>query len=272
MSDSQATRSTFNPRGEIPMTNRSVSSSVETSQRNAARVAGALYLVITIAAIVAHFYIPSELIVPGDAATTAGNILASQSLFRIGIGSEFVVLLSEIVLSVILYRLFRSVNKLLSLTAAVSRLAMTTIHGINLLNYFFVLLLLTNTDYRMVFATDQVHALVSLFLDAYHYGFTIGIAFLTIHVFLLGYLIVKSGYVPRILGVLFILAGVGYFIDSFGVLLFTNYTTTPVFVALPIAVAEIAFPLWLLVKGVNVQIQPSALSDSASIQRLAACQ
>lgn len=242
------------------MTGRAVSSPADTSQRKAARIAGVLYLVITVAAIVAHFYVPSELIVPGDPAATASNIKASEQLFRLGIASEFVVLLSEIVLSVILYGLFRSVNRSVSLTAAVSRLTMTTIHGMNLLNYFFVLLLLGGAGYSTLFTPDQVHALVSLFLDAHSYGFTIGIAFLTIHVFALGYLIVKSGYVPRVLGFLFIAAGFGYLIDSFATLLLTNYETTPVYLALPIAVAEIAFPLWLLLKGVNVQAQDHGLS------------
>lgn len=216
-----------------------------------ARVAGVLYLVITVAAIIAHIYIPETLIVPGDAATTATNITTSESLFRLGIGSEMVVLLSEIVLSVILYKLLRPVSATLSLMAAVSRLTMTTIHGINMLNYFFVLLLLGG-GYSAAFSTEQVHALVALFLEAHSYGFTIGIAFLTLHVFFLGYLIFKSGYFPRILGVLFLLAAVGYTVDSFALLLTTSYTTTPGLVAFVIAAAEIAFPLWLLVKGVDV--------------------
>ena len=90
-----------------------------------ARIAGVLYLIITVAAIFAHFIVPDQLIVAGDAAATAKNILASESMFRLGaIGGELVVLLSEIVLSVILYVLLKPVNKTLSLVAAVSRLAM----------------------------------------------------------------------------------------------------------------------------------------------------
>ena len=118
------------------------------SIQKTARVAGVLYLVIAIAAAVAHFYVPSQLIVSGDATATANNIRSSEPLFRIGgVGSELVVLLSEVVLSVLLYVLLKPVSKTLSLIAAVSRLAMTTIHGINLLNYFFVLLLLSGAGY-----------------------------------------------------------------------------------------------------------------------------
>jgi hypothetical protein len=221
--------------------------------RTMARLAGVLYLVITIAAIIAHFYIPAQLLVPGDAAATANNILASGTLFRIGIGSELVVLLCEIVLSIVLYLLFKPVSKTLALVAAVFRLAMTTIHAVNLLNYFFVLLLLSGADYLAVFEADQLHALVLLFLDAHSYGFTIGIAFFAPHVFVLGYLIFKSGYLPRTLGILFLVAACGYLVDSSALLLVPGYDTTPVFLALPIAIAEIAFPVWLLVKGVHAE-------------------
>jgi hypothetical protein len=223
------------------------------SPRAMARFAGFLYLVITIAAIVAHFYVPSRLLAPGDAAATANNILASEPLFRIGIASEFVVLLCEIVLSIVLYVLLKPVSKTLSLVATVFRLAMTTIHAINLLNSFVVLLLLSGADYLAAFEADQLHALVLLFLNAHHYGFEIGIVFFAPHVFVLGYLIFKSGYFPRILGVLFILASCVYLIDSTALLFVPSYDATPVFLALPIAIAEIAFPLWLLIKGVNVE-------------------
>jgi hypothetical protein len=223
------------------------------SVKRLARVAGVLYLLITVAAIVAHFYVPSQVIVPGDAAATAANLTASGPLFRFGaIGGELVVLLSEIVLSVILFVLLKPVSKLLSLVAAASRLIMTAIHGINLLNYFFVLLLVSGAGYLSVFEADQLHALVMLFLDAHSVGFTIGIAFLTLHVFLLGYLILRSGYWPKVLGILFLIAGLGYLIDSFALLLFAGYETTPGYIALAIAVGELAFPLWLLIKGIDV--------------------
>ncbi len=220
-------------------------------QRNA-RFAGVLYLVITVAAILAHIYVPSLIIVPGDAAATANNINESATLFRLGtVGGELVVLLSEVVLAVVLYVLLKPVDKTLSLIAAVSRLVMTTVHGINMINYFFAILLVSGTGYLSVFSAEQAQSLAMLFLDAHGYGFTIGIAFLTIHVFVLGYLIFKSGYFPKILGVLFIAAGVGYLVDSFALLLLPSYETTPGIIAATIAIAEIAFPVWLLIKGVN---------------------
>jgi len=154
---------------------------------------------------------------------------------------------------VILFVLLEPVNRLLSLVAAASRLAMTAIHGINLLNYVFALLLVSGAGYLTVFETSQLQSLVMLFLDAHSFGFTIGIAFLTLHVFLLGYLIFRSGYLPKVLGILFLVAGLGYLIDSFALLLSSSYETTPVVITLAIAIAELAFPLWLLFKGVNIE-------------------
>ena len=235
------------------ITNKVEEDSKVNSIQKTARFAGLLYLIITVAATIAHFYVPSNIIVPGDAAATANNIINNETLFRVGgIGCELIVLLSEIVLSVVLYVILKPVNKTLSLLATVSRLAMTTIHGLNLINYFFVLLLLGG-GYSTVFTADQLQALVTLFLDAHSYGFTIGIAFLTIHVFVLGYLIFKSGYFPKILGILFVAAAFGYLFDSFALLLSTSYETTSIYFALPIAISEIAFPLWLLIKGVNLE-------------------
>jgi hypothetical protein len=218
-----------------------------------ARIAGVLYIVIAAAAVVAHMYVPSNLIVPGDPATTAANIAASGTLFRIGIASEFVVLLSEVVLSVLLYALLKPVNNTVSLLAMASRLVMTTIHGLNLINSYIVLVLVSGAGATLGFNATQTNSLVSLFLEAHHYGFTIGILFLTIHVFALGYLIVRSGYFPKVLGYLFLAAGLGYLIDSTALLLVPSYETTPVYLMLPITISEIAFPLWLLVRGLNVE-------------------
>jgi hypothetical protein len=230
-----------------------------------AKVAGALYLLVAILAGFVHFYVPGKLIVSGDAAATASNIMASEGLFRMSMASELIILLSEIVLSVLLYELFRPVNKTLSLVAAVSRLAMTTIHGVNLLTHFIVLLLLSGGGYLTVFQPNQLYALVTLFLDSYNYGYTIGIVFFTLHTFTLAYLIFKSGYFPKILGILFLIAAFGYLIDSFSHVFIAGYKTGPVYLALPIAIAEIVFPLWLLIKGVNVEQWEKRSLESASI-------
>lgn len=216
-----------------------------------ARIAGLLYLVIAVAAAVAHAYVPAQLVVPGDVAATAANIQADAGLFRVGIASEYLILLSEVALSVILYLLLRPVSNTLALIAAAFRLIMTAIHGANLINSFIVLLLLDGAEAQATFAAGQLPALAQLFLDAHSAGFAVGIVFLIPHVFLLGYLIIRSGYLPRAIGLLFLLAGCGYLIDSTALLFAPGYGETPAALALLIAGAEVAFPLWLLAKGVD---------------------
>jgi hypothetical protein len=218
-----------------------------------ARSAAVLYLLIAVLAGFVHMYVPGQLIVAGDATTTASNIRTSEGLFRAGIGVELLLLVSEVALSLLLYVLLRPVSRTLSLIAAASRLVMTTIHGVNLLGHVVVLLLLSSAGYLTVFAPSQLDALAMASLGAYSYGFSIGIVFLALHAFPLGYLIYRSGYFPRALGVLFMVAALGYLIDGLSHLLVANYVKGAVYIALPIAVSEIAFPLWLLFKGVNAE-------------------
>ena len=154
---------------------------VETSPQVYARVSGLLYLIIFIAAIFGPIYVRGNLILPEDAALTANKITTSESLFNAGIASYFVIILSEIVLSVLLYELLKPVNKTLSLIAMVSRLVMTTIHGINLINQFFALMLLSGAAYLSVFEGEQLNALALLFLNAYDYGALIWGTFFSLH-------------------------------------------------------------------------------------------
>ena len=129
---------------------------------------------------------------------------------------------------------------------------MTVIQGINLLNYVFVLLLVSGTGYLTVFAPDQVHELVLLFLNAHETVVLIwGLAF-GLHLLLLGYLVYQSGYLPSLVGVLLIVAAFCYFIQSFGNLLFPQFKALFTTVG-ALSTLEIVLPLWLLMKGVNVE-------------------
>lgn len=217
-----------------------------------ARIAGVLILLTAVLAPFSMIYVPSTLVVPGDAATTANNIIASEGLFRLGIVSDSVVFLLEIVIIVLLYVLLKPVNPTLSLVAAFSRLAMAIVQGINLLNYFAPLLLLSGADYLRVFSPDQLHALVLLFLGAHELAALIWGLFFGFHLLVLGYLVYRSGYLPRILGVVLVVTALCYLTQSFGTMLLPQYTET--FAAIGfLAIIELAFPLWLLIKGVKDQ-------------------
>jgi len=232
------------------MTNRTA----ETSPLVYARVAGLLYLIIFIAAPFSFFFVRSTIIVPGDATATANNIMASEWLFRLGIVSDSVVFLSEIVLVALLYLLLKPVSRTLALVMMSSRLAMAVMQGVNLLNYFVVLMLLSGAGYMTVFQPDQLHALVLLFLNAYEYVALIWGTFFGLHLLVLGYLVLKSGYFPKFLGVLLALASFGYLIDSFGNFLLPQYEEIFASVVVVLALlGELSFTFWLLFKGVNVR-------------------
>ena len=221
------------------------------SIQKTARATAVLILIIVVIAPFSMIYLPSTLIVPGDAATTAKHITASEGLFRLGIVSDSIVFLIEIGLCALLYVLLKPVNKTLSLIAAFARLAMTIMQGINLLNHFFVLLLLSGLGHLTVFVPDQLHALVLLFLNAHEAMVLIwGLAF-GLHLLVLGYLVYKSSYLPKLVGGLLIVAALCYFIQSFGTMLFPQFKALFASIGL-LSTLEIALPLWLLIKGVNI--------------------
>jgi hypothetical protein len=156
------------------MTNRTAG----TSPLVYARITGLLLLIIAFLGPFSLIYVPSTLIVPGDATATADNIRASESLFRIAIISDSLIFLIEIVVTALLYVLLRPVSRTLSLVAAFARLAMAVIQGINVLPSFIVLLLLSGAGYSRAFEPGQLDALALLFLNAREYGVYIWQAFL----------------------------------------------------------------------------------------------
>jgi hypothetical protein len=219
-------------------------------------VAGAGYLVIIVTGLFAEFFVRSSLIVPGDPGATAANISASQLLFRTGIASEFVMLSADILVALALYVLFEAAGKGLALLAAFFRLTHAAVVGGNLLNTYLPLLFLENAALTEAFALEQRQALASVFLEAHGFGYVIGLVFFGVHCLVLGYLVSRSGFVPRVLGVLLVLAGVGYLIDGFGRTLLPSYVEyesiiAPIVLA-PALIGELSFCLWLLVKGVDL--------------------
>lgn len=216
-----------------------------------ARFAGLLYLLIAVFGGFAFFAGYESLIVKGDAAVTSNNILDSELMFRVGILGDSFTFLGEIVLTILLYKLFKPVGKTWSQIAAFSRLAMTTMIGMNVLNKLLVLQLLSGADYLTVFQPVQLQALAMLFLNAYGYGSLIWGLFFALHLVIMGYLIIKSGYVPKILGLLFVFASLGYLIDSLGRFLFPEYESIYQVIVLATIPAELSFAFWLLIKGLK---------------------
>ena len=236
--------------GQIETTNRTT----EISPRTYARIAGVLYLIIFLVAPFAFEFGRTSVVVSGDATATVANLMASESVFRMGMVAEAVVVLVEIVLAAILYVLLRPVSKPLSLATAFSRLAEAIVQAVNLLTGLPALLLLGGATYLTVFEPDQLNALMLLFIDMNAFGILVWGVLFGFHLLLLGYLVYKSGFWPRILGILLILASLGYLAQSFGHILVPQYDELLATVVVVLAVpGELAFTLWLLIKGINVE-------------------
>jgi len=178
------------------------------SFRKIALIAGFAYLAIFIFGF--SFGIIESFIVSGDAAATANNITESESLFRLGIVGLIIVLIADAVVAWALYIFFKPISKGISLLVAWLRLLYTAIFGVIIINLFFVLQLLSGANFLTVFGQNQLNALALLFMNVYQYGFNIAYVFFGLHIFGLGYLILKSRTIPRILGILFLFAFVGY--------------------------------------------------------------
>jgi hypothetical protein len=219
-----------------------------------ARTAAVLYLAIIASGIFAFFVVRGSLVVPGDAAATAANVLAGESFFRLGIASDLVMILSDVALAVVLFVLFRAVSPLLATLAAFFRLAQAAALGVNLVSLFVGLRLLGD-EATAALGAERAQGLALVFFDAHAIGYTLALLFFAVSLFFLGLLVWRSGFVPKVLGALVLLAGAGYLVDGFANVLLTNYAAyADVFamvVFLPAIVGELAFALWLLVRGVG---------------------
>lgn len=222
----------------------------ETSPRVYARVAGFLYLLLIPFSGFGILYVPSQLVVPGDAATTASNIIASEGLFRSAIVSNLVGQTIFILLVLVLYKLLKSVNKNLALLMVVFVLISVPIAFINEINHFAVLILLSGADYLTALEADQVHAQVMFFLDLHQHGILVAQIFWGLWLLPLGYLVFRSGFLPKILGLLLMIGGFGYLFDVLTFSLFPDFDIT---ISQFTFVGEVLLPLWLLFKGVNVE-------------------
>ena len=224
------------------------------SPRFKARTAGALYLIAFLAASFAEFFVRGRIVVGGDAAATATNILAQEPLYRSGAAAVLVYLSCDTGVALIFYELFKPVSRSLSLLAAFFRLIEVAILGGNLLNHFAPLVLLKGTPFLTVFKPDQLQALALVSLNLYAQVFFVAMVFFGFHCFLIGYLICRSAFLPRVLGVLMAITGLGYLTHSFALFLSPALAAHlfPYLMALGLP-GELSLTLWLLVLGVNIQ-------------------
>lgn len=227
---------------------------VETSPQVYARSGGALYLIIIALGIFGEAFVRGRIVVSGDPAATAANITSLESLWRFGIAAEFFSLICTIALAMIYFVLLKPVSKELNLLATFFRLVSIMVEAVAALGLVAALFPLVNAASLKAFTPEQLYALASLATKTHSYGFSVSLLFLGCTFLIHGRLIFRSGYLPKVLGVMIQVAGVCYLTNSFTLILYPA-VANQVFLAIiiPVFVSELSLSLWLLVKGVNIQ-------------------
>lgn len=225
----------------------------EVSPRMQARIAGLLYLIVIVGGAFAELAVRGRLVVPGDAAATARNIITHPLLYRLGFMAELFYCVCNVPLTLLFYNLFKIVNKNVALMMVLFDVTVNTIESASLLGHFAPLLLLSGDHYLSAFTSAQLQAASYFSIQMFEHGFGICLLFFGFDCFAMAYLIVRSIFFPRIIGVFLVIEGVGYLINSVA-LFFAPALQARIFPYFaPTALAEVALALWLLMVGVNVQ-------------------
>lgn len=224
---------------------------VEASQRKTAKVAGLLYLLMTICGVFSMMYVDAKLYVPGDATATVTNILAFEWLFRLGVASSLISIILFLLVVHFLYKLLKSVDMDLARLMVLFVVVSIPV-GLNFYE-FAPILLLKGAQYRTAFEPAQLQALAMTFLELQKNGNFIGQIFWGLWLFPLGLLVFKSGFIPKVLGALLIVGCCGYILNALTILLFPDYKAITYLGSMIGFVAEILFIFWLLIKGVKNQ-------------------
>jgi len=218
----------------------------DASTRRDALVAGLGLLAMAILAAIANFGAIERLVTDGNATKTAEDILASEGLFRFAMLAMVLVAVLDVLVAWALFGFFRPVHEGASRLAAWLRVAYAAIFAVAIGELAGALHLLRGADHLKTFSVDQLQTEALLRIDAFHDIWNIALVFFGVHLVLIGVIAYRSGYVPKWVGALLVLAGVGYVVDSFGALLVADYSLT---VGALTFVGEVVFMIWLLVKG-----------------------
>jgi hypothetical protein len=223
------------------------------ANKKTARIAGILYLVVVLTGIFSLMYVPSKLIVGDNASETTSKIIASETLFRLGIFAGIICYIAFLLLPIVLYKLLSSVHKNHAVAMVALAVVSVPISLFNLSHKFAVLTLISKEAYLHTFTLEQLQSQVLLQLNYYNNGIQLISIFWGLWLFPFGYLVVKSGFLPKILGI-FLMAGcAGYLFNFVGKLLCPGYPELGIssFVSLPGTIGEIGICLWLLIAGVR---------------------
>jgi hypothetical protein len=222
------------------------------SAKTLARIAGFCYLIVIATGLFSEVFVRQALRVYNDALTTAHNIQTHESLYRWGFVADLINFVIGIPCVLIIYFIFKRVNKLLLQIAMAFVIIQTAIIAVNLLNQISPLLLLSNDGYLNTFQPNQLATLSLLLLNIQAQGYGIGLVFFGFYCVIVGYVLYISQMLPKLLGIFYVIAGLGYLINSFTMFLSKGFAN-PFFtyLAIPILIGELSLCLWLLIKGVD---------------------
>jgi hypothetical protein len=223
------------------------------STQQQARFAGFLYVLMILIGLPGLLYVPEKLIGPGNASATATNIGASEWLVRAGIASDLIHQIIFVFLVLALYQLFKPVNESHARQMVLFVLVSVPIMFVNELNYIAALILVSGANFLSVFDKAQLDALAYLFLRLHGRGFNVTAIFWGLWLFPFGMLVIRSRFIPRVFGILLILAGVAYLANSFAILVFPSYAPLVSKIASPLQAAELPIVLWLLIWGAKTR-------------------
>ena len=223
------------------------------STKRKARIAGLLYLLLALTGVFSLIYVPSTLIVYGDATTTANNITSSELLFRTGILSGLISNVIFVFLVLALYRLLKEINRRQALLMVTLVVVSASTGFLNTLNQIAALIFLSGADFLSVFEKPELDALAYVFLRLQSQGLQAIQIFWGLWLFPFGLLVIKSRFIPKILGVLLIIAGFAYLLSSFMFFVLPQYKATISPLITVLEMAELPIILWLLIVGAKSQ-------------------
>jgi hypothetical protein len=230
-----------------------------------ARIAGLFYLMVIAGGIFAEGVVRGSLIVPGDAAATAQAIAASESLWRWGLAVHLLYLVAAVVVNVILYGLLKPVQATLARVALVSAMVGLAIEAVNLLHLYVPLLMVEEGGALAGLGEGQRQALAYFAIRLFSTGWGFALLFFSGFCVLTGVLIWRSRLMPRIIGAMMIVAGVCYLVNSLALILSPALSNLLVpWILLPCLLGELSLALWLVVKGVKVDVPNTLLHQSLS--------
>lgn len=220
-----------------------------------ARSAGLLYIAIAVFGAFAIGYMPTVVLAGADPAEVAANIAANEGLFRLGILADMGTIAAEVLVIGLLYQLLKPVNPTLSLIAALARMGMAVVMGLNLINYLVPILLVTGLTSLGALAAGDAQTLAKLFLEAHEFGVYVWQIFFGLHLVIMGYLVYRSGFLPRLLGAGMMLGSFGYSVQAIEKFVLPGNVPLGYLVVgllTVVTIAEIAFALWLTFRAGHI--------------------